>query len=363
MAASRSRRRSSSPSDSSPAPTPSPAPAGRRPCSERRMAANRANAKKSTGPRTQRGKNRSRFNAVVHGATASLSVLPGEDPATIKRFIDRVYEDLRPRGQAEAVLVDQYASIAWKLRRLGATEKAVVRQRFCRELDEWDTARDNIQWARGHKGMSAEDVAELDEEDRELSKRVPEPLTPWELVADELYDGKGPALRLIELETRLHGTLSNMVKQLKDLQTLRMAREKQERELDEADDAAADDAEAWKPGAWDVDEERWCDRVPEVEQVPAPAKVPAPATVRAPAPKGPEMRNKPIAAPVPEPPTERPQVEAAPEDAAAPANGDGAAIDVASHTGEPVKATEDDQPPMTPTNTDSEVEKPPSASV
>ena len=38
--------------------------------SERRLAANRANAKKSTGPRTQRGKGYSRLNSFKHGLFA-----------------------------------------------------------------------------------------------------------------------------------------------------------------------------------------------------------------------------------------------------------------------------------------------------
>jgi len=38
--------------------------------SARKLAANRANAQKSTGPRTERGKAISRFNAVTHGLLA-----------------------------------------------------------------------------------------------------------------------------------------------------------------------------------------------------------------------------------------------------------------------------------------------------
>ena len=39
----------------------------RRPISERKLAANRANAQKSTGPRTPRGKTTSSWNALKHG--------------------------------------------------------------------------------------------------------------------------------------------------------------------------------------------------------------------------------------------------------------------------------------------------------
>jgi len=51
----------------SPGVAHAPAEASRSKISERKRAANRANAQKSTGPRTGRGKSISRFNAVRHG--------------------------------------------------------------------------------------------------------------------------------------------------------------------------------------------------------------------------------------------------------------------------------------------------------
>ena len=47
--------------------------------SQRQTEANQRNAKKSTGPRTAEGKERSRHNAVTHGLTAESTILPGED--------------------------------------------------------------------------------------------------------------------------------------------------------------------------------------------------------------------------------------------------------------------------------------------
>ena len=58
--------------------------------SDRKLQANRANAKKSTGPRTARGKARSRRNAVRHGLTSSIvmfdpqraAIAPGLQPVS-----------------------------------------------------------------------------------------------------------------------------------------------------------------------------------------------------------------------------------------------------------------------------------------
>jgi len=48
----------------------------RRPISERSLRANRANAKRSTGPRTEAGKAASRWNALKHGIRSSSPDLP-----------------------------------------------------------------------------------------------------------------------------------------------------------------------------------------------------------------------------------------------------------------------------------------------
>ena len=48
--------------------------------SVKRLAANRANAKKSTGPRTEAGKARSRLNSWKHGLTAKEITSEGESP-------------------------------------------------------------------------------------------------------------------------------------------------------------------------------------------------------------------------------------------------------------------------------------------
>ncbi len=49
--------------------------------SDKQNAANRRNSDKSTGPQTDEGKNKSKFNAVKHGLTAAklIDVLPDED--------------------------------------------------------------------------------------------------------------------------------------------------------------------------------------------------------------------------------------------------------------------------------------------
>ena len=49
--------------------------------SEKKIAANRENARRSTGPKTISGKSKSKKNAITHGVYASTTLITGEDAA------------------------------------------------------------------------------------------------------------------------------------------------------------------------------------------------------------------------------------------------------------------------------------------
>ncbi len=51
--------------------------------SKQRSAVNRQNASRSTGPKTDDGKARSRVNALKHGLRAETLALPNEDPTAV----------------------------------------------------------------------------------------------------------------------------------------------------------------------------------------------------------------------------------------------------------------------------------------
>ena len=64
--------------------------------------ANRLNAQRSTGPKTERGKARARRNAITHGMTARIimPVLPQEDPKELEALRRSVQRGC-PFGQPE----------------------------------------------------------------------------------------------------------------------------------------------------------------------------------------------------------------------------------------------------------------------
>src|SRR4051794_37427473 len=75
-------------------PTVESIPRAQRPPSAARIAANRRNAMKSTGPRTPAGKAVSRLNGVTHGLCSKVPVLPGEDAEERRRRLEAWTEDL-----------------------------------------------------------------------------------------------------------------------------------------------------------------------------------------------------------------------------------------------------------------------------
>src|SRR5580698_7798967 len=89
--------------------------------SEAQFAANRENARRSTGPRTLPGKLASRMNAVKHGILSSAVVVRGlrirEHADEFKALRDQCWECLGPVGRMEEALVDKIVTAQWRMRR------------------------------------------------------------------------------------------------------------------------------------------------------------------------------------------------------------------------------------------------------
>jgi hypothetical protein len=85
--------------------------------SDAKIAANRANAKKSTGPRTAAGKAASSRNNTRHGLTANKLLLDTEDPAQYEALRSDLIGSYRPANAAELMLVEEIAQNFWRLQR------------------------------------------------------------------------------------------------------------------------------------------------------------------------------------------------------------------------------------------------------
>ncbi len=111
----------------------------------KQIEANRRNARKSNGPRTQKGKARSSQNALKHGLTSQEILLPWEDPKEFAQFRQDLYQDLQPAGALEQHLADTIAASIWRLQRIVGIEAAVIAyEHYQGELDEILEAIDNL---------------------------------------------------------------------------------------------------------------------------------------------------------------------------------------------------------------------------
>jgi hypothetical protein len=91
----------------------------------RQIAANRRNASKSTGPRTEEGKYRSRRNALRHGLTAETVISSLEDAEDYQAFEAAVTADYDTQSAVERELVLRLAGLLWRLRRTTAIESGL----------------------------------------------------------------------------------------------------------------------------------------------------------------------------------------------------------------------------------------------
>ena len=95
-----------------------------------RLAANRANAQKSTGPVTPEGKAKSALNGLVHGLRAETVVLPGENADDFEAVRQNLSDEHNPQTVTEQYLIDTMATARWAFARAQRQENAVLRQQM-----------------------------------------------------------------------------------------------------------------------------------------------------------------------------------------------------------------------------------------
>jgi hypothetical protein len=165
--------------------------------SKKKIEANRRNARLSTGPRTEAGKDRSRNNAIKHGIFSRDMLQPwGLGKEDTKEFGDlwtMLLEDRKPIGVLEEILVERIAVCLWRLKRAVQYEAGTVMLRY----------RD-AKLGLKSKGASDSEI---------------ESLTPW-LLHLRLPEGKDLDL-LLRYETTVHRQLLSTLSQLERLQRAR----------------------------------------------------------------------------------------------------------------------------------------------
>lgn len=132
-----------------------------------KVRANRANALRSTGPKSGLGKSLVARNATKHGIFAKLPVVSGECADEWGEHRHGVIASLRPVGVLELALAEQVALVLWRLRRLHRHEIAITSTAVADSalpprnpfpaLGQFDrsgsTAENDLVWLRGEFQM------------------------------------------------------------------------------------------------------------------------------------------------------------------------------------------------------------------
>ncbi len=114
-----------------------PEPLSLNPLSEAQLAANRANAQLSTGPKTLDGKATSCLNAVKTGLTGRTVLLHTDDAGEYQRHVAAYEKEFSPVGPRECDLVQSIADTQWRLARIPGLEMAIYAQGRAQFADEF----------------------------------------------------------------------------------------------------------------------------------------------------------------------------------------------------------------------------------
>jgi hypothetical protein len=174
--------------------------------SEQRLAANRLNAAKSTGPTTPEDKARVSQNSSTHGAFCRSLVLPNEDKARFLALRRAMLASLNPQNVAELFLADRVCSLMWRLDRLQGAD-AEVHQTF--------------HAADARASQQTFDVASLPEILKDVFDPLNLPASEYVARAYQKPDADNPFVRLAKAEQRLQGMLNTTLRRLDALQDRR----------------------------------------------------------------------------------------------------------------------------------------------
>ena len=111
---------------------------------EEQIAANRANAQKSQGPTSEAGRKRSSQNALRHGLTGQVTVMPNEDREAFNAFCAGIASSLNPANALEQQLAQSVAQDNWRLNRARAMEDNILALGYTSEAAEMDAEHPEI---------------------------------------------------------------------------------------------------------------------------------------------------------------------------------------------------------------------------
>jgi len=162
--------------------------------SPEQLEANRRNAQKSTGPKTEAGKANARFNARRHGLTGQFYCMSAQDQDAYQTFETNLLTDLKPVGHYENQIAVSIIQDHWRINRSRATEFNL--------------------YGRGHDQRA--EAVDAPNENTHVAATM----------ADTCRDDNRVFANIALYETRLHRMIIKNEKRLEELQTERKTLEK-----------------------------------------------------------------------------------------------------------------------------------------
>jgi len=157
-------------------------------------------AANTSGPPASSGRVRSSMNALRHGLTARVVVLPSEDMAAYHAFSREIVDCLDPQTPVERQFAQTVADNQWRINRIRSIEDGMLGMGHFEAAGDFPTDNTEI-----HSAMTA---------------------------ARAFRDGSKAFVNLSIYEQRLHRSMKEALRQLKELQTER--RERRKTEMDDA---------------------------------------------------------------------------------------------------------------------------------
>lgn len=259
----------------------------KRPVSDKQVRANRRNAGKATGPRSDPGKARASRNALRHGMFAAEVLLPGEDAAALRELQQGIFRALSPQDELERELAERVVAAQWRLRRARGAERAALTPEW-RQPGERTTAEraldraareaqranllglfDKYGWEPGPAGEAAVDaVVEQDHAPR------PQSAPEIALARDFGFMGTGVVERLGRYAQRLEQSVHRAMRELRQLRKDRHAADElppcpylDETQDSDADDESTADESAAPVGGDDRGHDETCGKMPSAPNV------------------------------------------------------------------------------------------------
>ena len=157
--------------------------------------------------------------ALKHGIYSAIGLLPTEDPAEFEKFKLEIFDDYKPAGRSEIIIVEEIACLQWRLQHL-STYGVAMRAR----------ERRNAIYSKLNPPSPGWSVSPFLGFEPEPETRSPEELEALrKSVEKEARTELGPAIELVEIgdvatieylekeldiRERLHGTIARLEKRL-----------------------------------------------------------------------------------------------------------------------------------------------------